>query len=168
MERSNFGLVSLIDLFNKIQLLVHEPAQIQQSAPQPTIGSTLPSAPVDATQLDGASKDQLSSEDIEQIVGQTRPLDFFLERRLPNIETTTELADMRLDARTHNCITQLIVGKCTSESLRDKSASRRGFGPGASLPRSNAQSLSTSAVDDSRRSLTSILARCEGWIAAML
>ena len=91
-ERSNFGLKSLIELFDKIQFLVFEPALVHASTPQ-----------VEAT-----FHDQLSSEEIQQIISQSRPLDHFLERRFPDIPATTEFVDMELNVRTYNCIINVI------------------------------------------------------------
>jgi DNA-directed RNA polymerase alpha subunit len=105
MERSNFGLKSLIELLKEIQPLVLEFVPVQATAPQVGIA---PSVQATAPQVRSASSDQLSSGDIQQIISQSRPLDPFLEQRFPDIPSTTELADMRLDVRTYNCLTELM------------------------------------------------------------
>jgi len=111
MERSNFGVKSLKELLTEIQPLVLESAPVLTSPQRVGFVSTVqPSIP----QRGVASSDQLSSEDIQQIISQSRPLDIFLERRVPDIPPTTTLADMRLDVRTYNCITELIKGDIIS------------------------------------------------------
>ncbi len=94
MERSNFWLKSLIELLDKIQFLVLEPVMVQPTA----------------SQVRAASNVQLSSKNIQQIISELRPLDYFLERRFPDIPETTELTDMELNVRTYNCINELIKG----------------------------------------------------------
>ncbi len=114
MERSNFGLKSLIELLDEIQPLVLEPAPVQASASDAGVASVESSVQTSAASIGVASSDQLSSEDIQQIITRSRPLDLFLERRIPNIPPTTELTDMRLDVRTYNCVTELIRGDVIS------------------------------------------------------
>ncbi len=92
MNRSNFGLKSQIELLKGIDPLVLEPASVQTTAPQAA----------------GASSNQLSKENVQQILSQSQPLHLFLERRFPDIPQTTELDDMHLDVRTYNCLTELV------------------------------------------------------------
>lgn len=105
MERSNFGLKSLVELLKEIRPLVLESVAVQAITPQVGIISSVQAI---SPQVGVASSDQLSSEDVQQIISQSRHLDLFLERRFPGIPSTTELADMRLDVRTYNCLTELM------------------------------------------------------------
>jgi DNA-directed RNA polymerase alpha subunit len=111
MERSNFGLKSLIELLKEIQPLVLESAPVQASA---LLAGVAPAVQASAPLVGVASANQLSGEDVQQIITQSRPLELFLEKRIPDIPPPTELADMRLDVRTYNCITDLIVGNVIS------------------------------------------------------
>jgi hypothetical protein len=93
MERSNFGLKSLVELLTEIQPLVLESVPVQGNAPAVGVASTVQAgapevastvqagAPEVASSVQGsaqqdgvASSNQLSSEDIEQIITQSRPL----------------------------------------------------------------------------------------------
>src|SRR5208283_3298041 len=96
---------SLVELLKEIRPLVLESVAVQAITPQVGIPSSVQAI---APQVGVASSDQLSSEDIQQIISQSRHLDPFLERRFPGIPSTTELADMRLDVRTYNCLTELM------------------------------------------------------------
>jgi DNA-directed RNA polymerase alpha subunit len=111
MERANFGLKSLIDLLTELQPLVLEFAP---ALPSPQYAAVSSEVEPSLAQGDGKFSYQLSNDDIQQIISQSRPLDLFFERRVPNIPSTTTLADMRLDARTYNCITELINGAIIS------------------------------------------------------
>jgi hypothetical protein len=110
MERSNFGLKSLIELLHEIQPLVLKSRPVQPATPQVGATSAVSSVRTSTPPVGVASSDQLSREDVHKIISQSGPLDPFLERRVPNIPPTTELADMRLDVRTYNCLTDLIRG----------------------------------------------------------
>jgi hypothetical protein len=116
MERPNFGIRSLIELLDKIQPLVLEFAPVQTNTSRAEAASLASSVQTSATPFETASDDRLSSKDIEQIVSQSKPLDPFLEKRFPKIPETTELADIELDVRTYDRITELIRGKVISKA----------------------------------------------------
>ena len=92
MDRANFGLRSLPELLNEIEPLVLEPPSVQTTASQVAV----------------AHSNQISRQDAQQIISQSKPLHLYLERYFPYIPPTTELADMNLDVRTYNCLTELI------------------------------------------------------------
>ena len=108
MERPNFGVRSLIELLDQICPLVLEAVPVQSSLQLDRPASVESLVQTAASPLGSASSDQLSSEDIRHIVSQSRHLDLFMERRFPEIPVTTKLVEMRLDVRTHNCMTDLI------------------------------------------------------------
>jgi hypothetical protein len=154
MDRSNFGLKSLIELLDEIQPLVLEPLPVQ--ATTPNVGGTFVASSVQtsAPAVGVAFTNQLTSEDIHQIISQSRPLDLFLERRVPDFPSTTELADMRLDVRTYNCVTELIRGDVISrpsdlsrltlrQMMHTKNFGRKSLG---NLLRSIEQLLGTQSV----------------------
>src|ERR1039458_3658614 len=92
MERANFGLRSLALLLNEIEPLVLEPPSVQTTALQVAV----------------AHSNQLSREDAQQIISQSKPLHLSFERYFPYIPPTTELDDMNLDVRTYNCLAELM------------------------------------------------------------